>query len=167
MRICTSEGIYGERKPHKNPRVSSGLYIRSNPENSEFHKPNTVEKALATVPVKRGDIVIVDFGKDDRFCKIIGCRPAIVVSATKFNMVSPIVTVIPMTKSLRLIDNPEHIFVDKDDCDGMIDSGMALCEQMCSADRSQIIKQFASIRDERLMEKINKAAQRQIGMSED
>jgi hypothetical protein len=38
---------------------------------------------------------------------------------------------------------------------------------MCSADRSQIVKKFASIVDGRLMDKINRAAKRQIGLIED
>jgi NADH:ubiquinone oxidoreductase subunit H len=126
MRICTSQGIYGDRIPLENIRVSSGVYAKRNPENSEYHKPNSIERALATVPVKRGDIVLIDFGSNDKYCKIIGSRPAIVVSATEFNMVSPIITVIPMTKSLRMIDNSEHIFVDKDDCKGLREFGMAL-----------------------------------------
>ncbi|MGB8454018.1 MAG: type II toxin-antitoxin system PemK/MazF family toxin [Anaerocolumna sp.] len=61
----------------------------------------------------------------------------------------------PMTQSFRQIDRPEHIFIDKNDCENLRESGMAMCEQLCSADRTQVIKKIAAITDRRLIEKLN------------
>jgi len=169
MRVKLNHELYDDRgnlcvRQNRNTK----FYRDINPEQStQYHQPASIEKALSTSPVKRGDIVLLDFGNDISHCKIIGSRPAIVLSGTEFNMTSPIITVIPMTKNFRMIDNPEHVFVDREDCEGLRESGMAMCEQMCSADRSQVIKKIGVITDDRLMDKINNAAKRQIGIYED
>jgi len=105
-----------------------GEWIRNN-----YNKtPSTIERALSTEPVKKGDIVLLDMGDDTQHCKTVGSRPAIVCS--RFIPYCPVITVIPMTQSFRQIDRPEHIFIDKDDCENLRESGMAMCEQICCAD---------------------------------
>lgn len=164
MRICMEEGIYGERIPYEPEKTNHNVYIKTNPENSAALNQSVIDKALSTIPIKRGEIVLADLGDNQKYCKIIGSRPVIVISSSKFNVTSPLITVIPITRTLRTVDAPEHIFIDKDDCINLKISGIILCEQMCSIDRTQVIKKMGAVTDARLMEKINLAAKRQIGV---
>ena len=51
------------------------------------------------------DIVFVDFGEISGDCLLRKSRPAIVLSGTEYNESSPILTVAPMTRSLKGLDS--------------------------------------------------------------
>lgn len=62
------------------------------------------------------DIVFVDFGEISGDCLLRKSRPAIVLSGTAYNESSPILTVAPMTRSLKGLDSKYHVFIDREDC---------------------------------------------------
>ena len=107
---------------------------------------------------KPGDICLIDFGYDVTHCRTVGVRPAICISSMGYNEDSPILRVVPMTRQLKAIDAPYHTFIDKDRCDGLENSGMAMGEQTIPITRDQIIKKISVITDDTLMAAVMKAA---------
>lgn len=78
------------------------------------------------------DIVFVDFGEISGDCLLRKSRLAIVLSGTEYNESSPILTVAPMTRSLKGLDSKYHVFIDREDCNNELNiSGMCMyCRQM-------------------------------------
>ncbi|RDY30259.1 type II toxin-antitoxin system PemK/MazF family toxin [Lachnotalea glycerini] len=164
MRICTEQGIYGERIPYAPEEKKKQIFITTNPENSAKHHQSIIERAMAIVPLKRGDIAYVDLGDDKKHCKIIGIRPGIVISTSEANIESPLIHMVPVTRTLRDLDSPYHVFVDKDDCINLKVSGTALCDQVVPVDRTQVIRKFGVVADARLMDKISRATRLRLGL---
>lgn len=126
--------------------------------------PDNVERAMKMPYYHRYDIVLVDFGNDYEHCLTCETRPAIVISPTDYSSKSPILLTIPMTKHFKFIDMECHLFIDKYDCAGLTDSGMALGEQIRCVDRTQVKRKIGMITDERLMEKLDKALAAAVGI---
>ena len=113
---------------------------------------------------ERMDIVLVDFGEDYGKCVMGNFRPAIVISRTSYNMSSPVMQVMPMTKQLKAVDKEYHVFVDRNDCEGFEASGMCLVEQMATVDRRQVRRKIAMVTAPRLIEKIDSAILCHLGL---
>lgn len=126
--------------------------------------PDNVERAMKMPYYHRYDIVLVDFGNDYEHCLTCETRPAIVISPTDYCSKSPILLTIPMTKHFKFIDMECHLFIDKGDCEGLTDSGMALGEQIRCVDRTQVRRKIGMITDVRLMEKLDKALAAAVGI---
>jgi len=126
--------------------------------------PDNVERAMKMPYYHRYDIVLVDFGNDYEHCLTCETRPAIVISPTDYSSKSPILLTIPMTKHFKFIDMECHLFIDKCDCAGLTDSGMALGEQIRCVDRTQVKRKIGMITDDRLMEKLDKALAAAVGI---
>lgn len=97
-------------------------------------KPDNVDRAMKMPCYQRYDIILVDFGNDYEHCLTCEIRPAIVISPTDYCSKSPILLTIPMTKHFKFIDMECHLFIDKGDWEGLMDSGMALGEQIRCVD---------------------------------
>lgn len=128
-------------------------------------KPDNVDRAMKMPCYQRHDIVLVDFGNDYEHCLTCEIRPAIVISPTDYCSKSPILLTIPMTKHFKFIDMECHLFIDKGDCEGLMDSGMALGEQIRCVDRTQVRRKIGRISDQRLMEKLDRALAAAVGIS--
>jgi len=128
---------------------------------------DNVMRAMKANSYQKGDILLVDFGTNMDYCLTAGLRPAICISCAEFNERAPIMSVVPMTKHFKQIDMDSHVFIDKADCIGLWESGMAMCEQLRCVDRSQAIRKIASINDYKLMNKITKAIQLHFGSDEE
>ena len=63
-----------------------------------------------------------------------------------------------MTKHFKSVDAGYHVFVNRDKCVGLRESGMALGEQTRPVDRSMIVKKIGEIADEGLFDEILAAA---------
>ncbi len=68
-----------------------------------------------------------------------------------------ILRVVPMTKRFKYIDAKYHVFVNRDKCDGLRESGMAMGEQTRPIDRTRIVKKIGAISDEALFDEIVRA----------
>lgn len=128
---------------------------------------DNVARAMKANSYQRGDILLVDFGTNMEYCLTAGLRPAICISCTGFNEHAPIMTVVPMTKHFKHLDMDYHVYIDKSDCNGLWESGMAMCEQLRCIDRSQVIRKIACINDRKLMGKISRALQIHFGLEEE
>lgn len=106
---------------------------------------------------ERLDIILVDFGLDYESSVIGDFRPAIVISNTEYNRHSPVMQVLPLTKKLKSVDKPYHIFVDRLDCEDFSASGVCLVEQITTVDRRQVRRKIARVVDEGLAAKIDVA----------
>lgn len=58
---------------------------------------------------ERMDIVLVEFGQDYANCVIGDFRPAVVISRSHYNMYSPVMQVVPLTKKLKFIEGLKNI----------------------------------------------------------
>lgn len=156
MKIFSNKSSYTVRK-------NSTTYAN----NSRFNEKDNVARAMKANSYQRGDILLVDFGTNMDYCLTAGLRPAICISCSSYNEHAPIMTVVPMTKHFKHLDMDSHIFIDKADCIGLWESGMAMCEQLRSIDRSQVIRKIACINDNKLMSKIAGAIQIHFGLEEE
>ncbi len=62
-----------------------------------------------------------------------------------------------MTKCFQYIDKEGHVFIDRQDCDGLDESGVAVTQQPRCIDRSQAIKKIGEVTDLNLQDKIMKS----------
>lgn len=115
---------------------------------------------------KRGDIYIVNFGKNIETKKQYGIRPVVIVSNNKANEHSPVITVVPLTSRIhkkRFL--PTHVYIPAD-C-GLRNGSLALAEQVEAIDKDRLLEKKGSITSNVIMEKITMALQIQIGVYEE
>jgi mRNA-degrading endonuclease toxin of MazEF toxin-antitoxin module len=156
MKVFSNRRIYTRRK-NNTPNANT----------SKINENDNVMRAMKANAYQRGDILLVDFGTNMDYCLTAGLRPAICISSSGFNEHAPIMTVVPMTKHFKHLDMDYHVFIDKADCIGLWESGMAMCEQLRCVDRSQAIRKIASINDGKLMSKITRAIQLHFGVGKE
>lgn len=122
------------------------------------------EDTMSRASYERMDIVLVDFGLDFERSTIGDFRPAIVISNTEYNRHSPVMQVLPLTKKLKYVDKPYHVFVDCLDCEDFTASGVCLVEQLTTIDRKQVRRKIARVTDKGLLVKIERAIIRQLDL---
>lgn len=99
----------------------------------------------------RGDLVYVDFGKQEG-CLQSGTRPAIIVSNNACNKYSPIIHVVPLTsKNKKKLPTHVEIFHTS-----LKEISIALVEQLTPINKDQISSNIGSISDF-IMRKIDNA----------
>ena len=117
---------------------------------------------------RRGDIYYVDFGENVDSCKQSGIRPAVVVSNNKANEYSPVITVVPLTSKVNKKKFlPTHVYIPLDVRQGLSYGSVALAEQVETIDKGCILEKMGSIVSNKIMEKITRAIQVQIGVFEE
>ena len=131
----------------------------SDTEATEGYLPENIQRAMMVEAPERGAIYLVDFGEDKSCCLTAGIRPAVCISGDLYNEGSPILRVVPMTKRFKYIDAKYHVFVNRDKCDGLRESGMAMGEQTRPIDRTRIVKKIGAISDEALFDEIVRASE--------
>ena len=103
--------------------------------------------------IKRGDIVIADFGDGvgSEQCKR---RPAILIQNYIGNKYSPTTIIVPLTTSIKKIKQATHAIIAKTVDNGLKADSMALCEQVRAIDKKRICSKIGVITDEETMKKI-------------
>lgn len=119
--------------------------------------PENVKESMSMPFYNRLDIVLVRYDADYDQCLTGGTRPALVISSTDLNEKCPYMVTLPMTKHMKYIDYEYNVFIDKMDCEGLKDSGMCMCNQFRSVDRTYVIDKLGCVVDSRLKEKIDLA----------
>ncbi len=140
---------------------------RQIPYNNHFEKesetdgylPENIQRAMLVAEPEQGAIYLVDLGEDRSCCLTAGVRPAICISGDAYNEGSPILRVVPMTKRFKYIDAKYHVFINRDKCDGLRESGMAMGEQTRPIDRTKIIKKIGMVSDDDLFDEIVRASE--------
>ncbi|WP_458398090.1 type II toxin-antitoxin system PemK/MazF family toxin [Anaerotignum sp.] len=71
-----------------------------------------------------------------------GYRPVLIVSNDAANTNSPVVTVVPLTSKLNKQHLPTHVFLQEQ---GLDKNSIALCEQIITLDKSQLLRRIGYI----------------------
>ena len=99
------------------------------------------------------DIVFVDFGEISGDCLFRKSRPAIVLSGTAYNESSPILTVAPMTRSLKGLDSKYHVFIDREHCNNELNtSGMCMLEHCQAIENKNSLLRFSKEMEQEINE---------------
>ncbi len=117
---------------------------------------------------RRGDIYYIDFGTNVDTRKQNGIRPAVIVSNNKANEHSPVITVVPLTSKTdkkRLL--PTHVYIPISAGCGLSCGSLVLAEQVEAIDKSRLLEKKGAIKNTKVMDKITKAIQIQIGVFEE
>lgn len=108
--------------------------------------------------IKRGNIVYANINASDDTHIQKGYRPYIIVSNNQCNKYSPVVTAVPLTTKLKH-NLPTHVEISG--C-GLKLKSTALCEQIISIDKNEIIKIVGNL-DGETLDKVTSAIKLQIG----
>lgn len=96
-----------------------------------------------------------------------GMRPVVVVSNNQANKHSPVITVVPLTSRIyKKKYLPTHVLLKERHCSGLGRNSVALCEQILPLNRKDIVECVGEV-DKKMMKKITKAVQIQVGVYEE
>lgn len=90
----------------------------------------------------RGDVYQVDLGKRVGSVES-GVRPAVILQNNKGNRFSRTLIIVPLTSEIKKINLPVHVLLGK--VDGLPQPMMALCEQITTVDKSQVLNCFGQL----------------------
>lgn len=114
--------------------------------------------------IKRGDIIIADLGQNETSVQS-GIRPCVVMSNNMANKHSPVITVVPLTSKIRKKQYlPTHVFLNGYRNAGLDCHSLALCEQITSVARSDILEVTGRVSKRKLAE-IGHAVKVQCGLA--
>lgn len=92
--------------------------------------------------MKRGEIYLVDFGKENVGVEQSGVRPAVIVQNNIGNKYSPATLICPLT-SQNKTPLPTHVQLST--ADGVAVPSTVLCEQSRVIDKQRIVKKLGEI----------------------
>ena len=90
-----------------------------------------------------------------------GRRPVVIMSNNNANKYSPVVTVVPLTSKLKKRSLPTHVTLF---AEGLSTVSTALCEQLTTIDKSQLIRRVGTVSDPEDRAALNRALAVQFGM---
>lgn len=129
-----------------------------------------VERNKEMRKITRGDVLQVYLPDKNSSGKCVeeGNRPVVVISNDVCNSISPVITVLPCSSSMRKINKglPTHVVIDEEDLEvsGLSKKSVVMAEQFISIDRRDI-QTFLGHLPEKYMSKINRAASVQIALA--
>lgn len=103
--------------------------------------------------IKKGDIVLVNLNGSNGSVQS-GIRPCVVVQNNIGNIHSPTTVVVPMTSKVDKRNIPTHVFISKQI--GLTHNSIALCEQIITINKTDIIKIITEL-DEQHLSKVEDA----------
>ncbi len=111
---------------------------------------------------KRGDIVYASLGNYPGTSKLSGDRPCLVVSSTRNNIVSTVMTVCPISTKIR--NNPVHVKVTPDDVQGYLQrESDIMVEQITVIDKRNVISKSGYVKPE-FMERVDDVIVRHLAL---
>ena len=118
------------------------------------------------ISLKRGDIVIADFGpRYVRSSVQAGLRPAIVLQNDNQNSASPTTIIAPLTTVLKKQALSSHVVIGKRF--GLRERSMVLLEQIRTVNQTSVIKVVGHIDDDSVIDCLNQALLKTLGIHED
>ena len=97
--------------------------------------------AFDSFPYKRGEIYMADLGEDRVGSVQRGVRPVIIVQNDVGNQAGPTLIVVPLTTQIKKEWMPVHVVLPERV--GLPEISMALCEQIVTIEKSQIVSYLA------------------------
>lgn len=98
---------------------------------------------------KLGEVYLLKFEGVDQ--EQSGLRPALVISNNKGNKYSPNVIVLPLTTSVKHLNQPTHVLIKADQC-GLEYDSMVLCENPVCVSKKRLIKFLTTLQPHQLEE---------------
>ena len=120
--------------------------------NTPINKPQTGQIWMADLPMHSPNSSVQ-----------AGRRPVVIVSNSKCNKNSPVISIVPCSSRLRKNPLPTHVTLK--DIPGLPRESLVLCEQIISLDKTCLISYMGTIESQIIKEKILKAMQVQLAMT--
>ena len=108
---------------------------------------STIRSEAARIQPHIGDVYMVQFDGSGSVQR--GFRPAVVISNDIGNRHSPNVVVLPLTTSLKKVNQPTHVILQAESCGLRYDS-MVLCENPQSISKSSLGVFISHLRNEEM-----------------
>lgn len=123
-------------------------------ENRNFNK---------NITIRRGDIFYVDLGETKGSIQG-GIRPCIATANNMCNKYSSAVQFIPVTSNLNKKKLPTHIFIPKNDINGLSTNSLILVEAVNLISTSQILEKVGRVSEE-MMDLVDEKLELQLGLN--
>lgn len=107
---------------------------------------------MMTDPIKRGDIVLVNFGENSELFHS-GCCPAVVLQRSKYNKTFDTTVVAPISTVIRGTGMTTHVVIGRRF--GLLERSMIVLEQIQTIDQDDIDSCIGHINDDDVMRRIN------------
>lgn len=91
-------------------------------------------------PIRKFDIYLADLPAVPESHVQSGIRPVIVVSNNTANKYSPLISVVPLTSTLKRVDIPTHAVIHSL---GLV--SMVLCEQVMTIDKARLKERMGAV----------------------
>ena len=115
------------------------------------------------IPLKRGDIVLVNLGHHNGMSLQGGFRPAVVVQNTAQNAASPTTIIAPLTSVLKKPNKPYHVVLGKRF--NLRKNSMVLIEQIKTISQTSIKRTIGHIDDPDVLASIDRSLINTLGIS--
>lgn len=109
-----------------------------------------------TQELRKYDVLLVDFGKDNIGSEQGGIRPAVIVQNNTGNFFSSTTLVIPFTKHLKNLNQPTHTLIKKGKDSGLVVDSMLLGECLRQVSELRIKQVLGKITDHKEQEEIRR-----------
>lgn len=104
--------------------------------------------------IRRGDIVFADL-RPTVGCEQGGIRPVLIIQNNLGNRYSPTTIAIALTTKHK-VELPTHVPLHKEQCNGLSDDSVILCEQIRTIDKKRIKEKIGYV-DEKYLDDIMEA----------
>ena len=155
--------------PRKNKRRESEYRRRLtfNPAKYIVEKPAAYEEAKRSMKTYRGEVWFAYLGEYDSSAIVRGCRPVVIISNEKIHARSGMLTVIPMTSSIKKAEYATHVPIKDGDVrvaanQSMVES-LLLVEQMRIIDKAVLKNRVGKVTPGKMKE-IEEAVRVQLGL---
>lgn len=122
--------------------------------------PSNVEKIKETVQLDKGQIWMAELIGRGSVQK--SKRPVIILQNDMASLHSPCVTIVPLSSQINKRNLPTHVYISKST--GLYMDSIALCEQIQTIDKSQLMNFTGVQLDKKIVNDITKGVLTQLGV---
>lgn len=113
--------------------------------------------------IKRGDILYVDFGRNNVGSVQNSSRYAICLSNNQNNRYSTVIQVAPFTSQSKAL-LPVHITIEPNEENGLKKTSTLMLEQLRVISKIQVVKKVGHINNENILNEINEKLKIQLAL---
>ena len=142
--------------------------LPSNPDKYITDAPTEAEQAKRSIKTYRGEVWYAYLGAYDNSAVVRGCRPVVIISNERIHARSGMLTVIPMTSSIKKSEYATHVQISDGDVrvaanQTMVES-LLLVEQMRIIDKTVLNNRVGKVTAAKMKE-IEDAVRVQLGLT--